>query len=193
MYISFEVQNFNNFRKKYPKKILSKSKSECRNTKIKYMYEYILYIYYFSLDNGDFWYLGGGNNDIQLLINEFNAEDWNELKKDLINWESFHRDILIDAIPFGFDKMFSPSLNKDQIPFAGNFLLDLFDSYEEIELRSEISYFSFFINMSNSNQILKLENMKKWMLENGYDNDDWNKSPINPIGNINEAIKKASS
>ena len=42
------------------------------------------------------------------------------------------QNILIDAIPFGFDKMFSSSLNKDQIPFAGNFLLNLFDSCEEI-------------------------------------------------------------
>lgn len=44
----------------------------------------------------------------------------------------------------------------------------------------------------NSNQIEKLKFMENWMIENGFTEENWLKSKVNPIENIEEAINKAS-
>lgn len=193
MYISSERQDFNIFRKSNSEKILLHSKSKSSNLKVLYIYEFIIYIGNFSSDNGDFWTMGGGSNEVQNLLNDFTREDWNDLKKDFSNWESIDKEILIEAIPFGFDKMFHPSLNSEQIPNAGDFILDVFAESNDIDLKMEISYYCFFINMSNSTQIEKLKRAKKWLNENGFNKKEWMESKISPIRNIEESIIKAKA
>lgn len=142
--------------------------------------------------DSDYWSMGGGSNGIQNILNTFLDEDWNGFKTEIINWDNDYVKIVIESIAFGFDGMFTPSLAEKSISNAGNFLLDIFISLNDINHRLDISYFSFFINKSNSNQIEKLKFMVNWMIENGFTEDNWLKSKVNPIENIEEAINKAS-
>ena len=165
------------------KKTLSKSK----NRKIIVIYKYITETKFYD---SDFWALGGGSREIQTRLNNFTTyDDWEDLKQDILNWKEDDRDILINSVAFGFDKMFSPYLNEDMISSAGKFLLDLF--ILDIGDRHEISYFSFFIAQSELNNIEDLKTMRDWLKANGYENEIWIKSEINPIGNILNAIEKA--
>lgn len=166
-------------------KINSKTKSS--NLNILSVYDYLLKNEYVD---GDLWSMGGGNEAIQSILNYFNDNDWNELKKDFLNWTEYQQAVIINAIPHGFDNWFSPSSQEKTIHQAGNFLLDIFVLLDEFEMRLDISYNSFFINMSNTQQIEKLEFMKEWMLKNGFDNESWKQSIINPLSNIEEAINK---
>ncbi|PZO26528.1 MAG: hypothetical protein DCF13_13715 [Flavobacteriaceae bacterium] len=144
------------------------------------------------LYDSDFWTLGNGSIEIQNILNTFKKEDWNKLGKEVPKWKNENISLVIESVAFGFDGMFEPSLDKKSILNAAEFLLDIFISIDDFEHRNEISYFSFFINQSNSREIKKLSFMENWMMENGYEEDIWIKSKVNPIGNIREAIKKAS-
>ncbi|WP_166926286.1 hypothetical protein [Flavobacterium poyangense] len=162
---------------------------QSENHKVKSIYNFILKNE--SVDS-DYWSLGGGSNGIQNILNTFLDEDWNDFKIEIIKWNSDYVDTVIQSIAFGFDGMFTPSLDKKSISNAGNFLLDIFISLSDINHKFDISYFSFFINKSNSNQIEKLKFMKNWMIDNGFTKENWLKSKVNPIENIEEAINKAS-
>ena len=140
--------------------------------------------------DSDFWSIGGGNQEIQKRLNDFSPNNWKSLKKDISEWNNDEIDLLIDAIAFGFDGMFTPFLNKEIISEAGKFLLDLF--ILNIGHRDEIAYFSFFIAQSQLTDIKDLNVMKDWLRKNGYGNENWLQSEINPIGNIEMAIKNAS-
>jgi hypothetical protein len=159
------------------------------NHKIKSIYNLILKN---EFEDSDYWSMGGGSNEIQNILNTFLDEDWNDFKIEIIKWNIDYVDIVIQSIAFGFDGMFTPSLSEKSISNAGNFLLDIFISLNDINHRLDISYFSFFINKSNSNQIEKLKFMENWMIENGFTEENWLKSKVNPIENIEEAINKAS-
>lgn len=175
--------------KKWKKNYKIHSKTQSKNPNVLSVYDYILKHEY---DDSDFWPLGGGSQEIQNRLNYFETKDWEELKKDIFNWEEDHRNTVLESIAFGFDGMFTPYLKDDVIPEAGNFLLDIFSLVDDIEVRYDIAYFSNFINRSNTQQIEKLIFMKNWMLENGFNNSEWLKSSINPLKNIEEAIEKAS-
>ncbi len=166
-------------------KINSKTKSN--NLNILSVYDYLLKNEYVD---GDFWSLGGGNEEVQRILNYFNDSDWNDLKKDFLNWTEYQQIVIINAIPHGFDNMFPSGLKGKTFHQEANFLLDIFILLDDFEIRSEISYNSFFINMSNTQQIEKLEFMKDWMLKNGFDNESWKQSVANPIINIEEAMDK---
>lgn len=176
--------------KKWKKNYKIHSKTQSKNPNVLSVYDYILKHEY---DDSDFWPLGGGSQEIQNRLNYFETKDWEELKKDIFNWEEDHRNTVLESIAFGFDGMFTPYLKDDVIPEAGNFLLDIFSLVDDIEVRYDIAYFSNFINRSNTQQIEKLIFMKNWMLENGFNNSEWLKSSINPLKNIEEAIEKAST
>ena len=133
-------------------------------------------------DDSDFWSLGAGSQEIQNKLNCFKIKDW----------EEDHRNIVLNSVAFGFDETFTPYLNEEVIPEAGNFLLDIFLLVDDIDLRNDIAYFSNFINRSNTQQIKKLIFMRNWMLENEFNSNEWLKSSINPLKNIEEAIEKAS-
>lgn len=175
--------------KKWKRNYKIHSKTQSKNPNVLSVYDYILKHEY---DDSDFWPLGGGSQEIQNRLNYFETKDWEELKKDIFNWEEDHRNTVLESIAFGFDGMFTPYLKDDVIPEAGNFLLDIFSLVDDIEVRYDIAYFSNFINRSNTQQIEKLIFMKNWMLENGFNNSEWLKSSINPLKNIEEAIEKAS-
>ena len=162
---------------------------QIRNQKVNSVHEYISK---YELEDSDFWPLGGGNREIQNILNTFAEEDWEELKKEVPKWKGENISLVIESVAFGFDGMFTPSLDKKSILNAAEFLLDMFISIEDLDHRGEISYFSFFINQSNSREINKLNFMENWMIENGFEEDIWLKSKVNPIGNIREAIEKAS-
>lgn len=162
---------------------------QIRNQKVNSVHEYILKN---ELKDSDFWSIGGGNNEIQSILNTFDKEDWDELKNEVQKWKGENISLVIESVAFGFDGMFTPSLDKKSILNATEFLLDMFISIEDLDHRSEISYFSFFINQSNSKQINKLSFIENWMMENGFEEEIWIKSKVNPIGNVREAIEKAS-
>ncbi|MBO6185705.1 MAG: hypothetical protein J6O88_13635 [Chryseobacterium sp.] len=166
-------------------KINSKTKSS--NLNILSVYDYLLKNEYVD---GDLWSMGGGNEEIQSILNYFNDNDWNELKIDFLNWTEYQQLVIINAIPHGFDNTFPPSSQEKITHQSGNFLLDIFVLLDDFEIRSEISYNSFFINRSNTQQIEKLEFMKEWMVKNGFDNESWKQSIISPLSNIEEAINK---
>jgi hypothetical protein len=159
------------------------------NHKVKSIYNFILKN---ESEDSDFWSMGGGSNGIQNTLNTFLDDDWNDFKIEIIKWNSDYVNIVIESIAFGFDGMFTPSLNEKSISNAGNFLLDIFVLLNDINHRLDISYFSFFINKSNSNQIEKLKFMENWMIENGFTEENWLKAKMNQIENIKEAINKAS-
>ena len=112
------------------------------------------------------------------------------LKDDIINWNEDDRDILIESVAFGFDKMFTPYLRNEMVSRAGKFLLDLF--MLNIGDRNEIAYYSFFIAQSDLNNLRDLETLKDWLKTNGYESEIWMKSEISPLKSIEEAIRKAS-
>mgnify|MGYP000859784049 CR=1 FL=1 len=160
-----------------------------KNQKVNSIYAFI---FKNELKDSDFWSIGRGSNEIQNILNTFAEEDWDELKNGVPKWESENISIVIESVAFGFDGMFTPSLDKKSVLNAANFLLDMFISQEDLDYRNEISYFSFFINQSNSKQIEKLKLIESWMMKNGYEEEVWIKSNVDPIGNIRKAIKKAS-
>ena len=162
---------------------------QIRNQKVKSVHEYISKN---ELEDSDFWVLGGGSNHIQNILNTFAKEDWNELKNEVPKWKGEKINLVIESVAFGFDGMFTPRLHKKSVLNAAEFLLDMFISIEDFDHRSDISYFSFFINQSNSKEIKKLSFIENWMMENGFEKEIWIKSKVNPIGNIREAIEKAS-
>ena len=188
MYISYEIRNFNIFRKSNSEKILLHSKSKSHNFKVLYIYEYIIYINNFSSDNGDFWDMGGGSNDLQRMLNEFDLKDWFDLKNDILNWNRLEREILIESVAFGFDGMFSPSLDKKMIANAGDFLIDMFLVWDDIDNRTEIVEKGFFIKMSQTKRKSDLVFIKEWMLKNGYEKELWR----NRIEPFEQAIEQAS-
>lgn len=175
--------------KKWKKNYKIHSKTQSKNQNVLSVYYYILKHEY---DDSDFWSLGAGSQEIQNKLNCFKIKDWEELKRDIFNWEEDHRNIVLNSVAFGFDETFTPYLNEEVIPEAGNFLLDIFLLVDDIDLRNDIAYFSNFINRSNTQQIKKLIFMRNWMLENGFNSNEWLKSSINPLKNIEEAIEKAS-
>ena len=182
------MQNFNIFRKSNSEKILLHSKSKSHNLKVLYIYEYIIYINNFSSDNGDFWDMGGGSNDLQRMLNEFDLKDWFDLKNDILNWNRLEREILIESVAFGFDGMFSPSLDKKMIANAGDFLIDMFLVWDDIDNRTDIVEKGFFIKMSQSKRKSDLVFIKEWMLKNGYEQELWR----NRIEPFEQAIEQAS-
>lgn len=175
--------------KKWKKNYKIHSKTQSKNQNVLSVYDYILKHEY---DDSDFWSLGGGSQKIQNMLNFFEIKDWKELKRDIFNWEENHRNIVLDSVAFGFDETFTPYLKEEIIPEAGNFLLDIFLLVDDIDVRYDIAYFSNFINRSYTQQIEKLIFMRNWMLENGFNSNEWLKSSINPLKNIEEAIEKAS-
>lgn len=169
--------------------IYSKSKTENSN---------ILSIYYYILKNknvdGDFWYMGGGNNYIQEELNELTNKDWKDLKEDILNWSEFDQYIIIQSIPHGFYDSFFPSLTKKTIENAANFLLELFQITENYETKHDIACDSYFINTSNIKEVKKLEYLRNWMIENGFNYENNSDNHLyNPLKNIEVAIKKAYS
>lgn len=159
------------------------------NHKVKSIYNFIQKN---EFKDSDYWSMGGGSNGIQNILNTFLDEDWNDFKMEIINWDNDYVNIVIESIAFGFDGMFTQSLYEKLISNAGNFLLDIFISLNNINHRLDISYFSFFIIKSSSNQIEKLKFMKNWMIENGFSEENWLKSKLNPIENIQESVNKPS-
>ncbi|WP_229746975.1 hypothetical protein, partial [Dokdonia pacifica] len=168
-------------------KMTNKFLSKSENKKIISIFKYITET---KIYDSDFWALGGGSQEVQTRLNNFTTYDWEDLKQDLLNWKEDDRNILINSVAFGFDKIFSPYLNEEMVSSAGKFLLDLF--ILDIGDRHEISYFAFFIMQSELNSIEDLKTMRDWLKVNGYENANWIKSEINPIGNIQKAIEKAS-
>jgi len=138
------------------------------NHKIQSIYNFIIKN---EFEDSDFWSLGCGSNEIQNIANTFFDEDWHEFKREIIKWNDEHIRIVIESIPFGFNGMFTPSLSEKSISNAGEFLLDIFILLNDMDHRLDISYYSFFINKSNSNQIDKLKFMENWMIENGFTED----------------------
>lgn len=137
--------------------------------------------------DSDFWSLGGGSQEIQKRFNSFSTHDWESLKREIPKWNSEEIDLIVDSVAFGFDGAFTPFLNPEMISEAGKFLLDLFIS--NIGDRNEIVYFSFFIAKSPLTNRKDLKVMRDWLYKNGYDNEAWRKSKINPLGNMEIAIK----
>ena len=168
------------------------SKSQTTNRKVRYLYEYIVYVNQLSGSDSDIWHVEC-SNDVQALLNDFIESDWVELCNDTMNWELDDIVDLIRSVGFGFDGMFHPVLNSDRISAAGNFYLNLFALSNDHDVRDEIIYYSFFIKNSKSIQLNKLKLMSDWMLNYGYDREGWINSRLNPLGNINEAIAIASS
>lgn len=179
----FSHPEFKKWKKNY--KVHSKTKSQ--NPRVLDVYDILLKNEY---RDSDYWALGGGSQEIQNKLNTFSDKDWEDLKQDIINWSEDDRDILIESVAFGFDKMFIPYLKNEIISRAGKFLLDLF--ILNIGDRNEIAYFSFFIAQSDLNSLRDLETLRKWLEASGYENENWQKSEINPLKNVQEAIKKAS-
>lgn len=175
--------------KKWKKNYKIHSKTQSKNPNVLSVYNYMLKHEY---DDSDFWSLGGGSQEIQNRLNNFKIKDWEDLKKDIFNWEEDQKNTVLESIAFGFDGMFTPYLKEEVIPEAGNFLLDIFSLIDDIDIRYDIAYSSNFINRSNTKQIEKLIFMRNWMLENGFDSKEWIESSINPLKNIEEAIEKAS-
>ncbi|KMQ69030.1 hypothetical protein ACM39_07085 [Chryseobacterium sp. FH2] len=176
--------------KKWRKNYRANSKTKSNNLKVFSIYDYLLKNEY---RDSDFWSLGGGNDEIQCILNNFNDSDWKDLKEDLLNWSNDHQTAIVNAVPFGFDRIFASTLQERMISQAGNFLLDVFVLLDDTDIRLDISYHSFFINMGNTQQVEKLKFVKDWMLKNGFDYQSWKQSTINPITNIEEAINKANN
>ena len=164
-------------------KINSKTKS--KNCDVLLVYNYLLKNKHVD---GDFWHFVG-YREVQERLNDFNREDWDELKNDILNWDEFDRFILLSSITNDSSESF---FSENVFENAGDFLLDMFFLINDFELRDEITYYSFFINKSKTKQIEKLEFMKNWMLNNGYNTDEWLNSKMNPLGNIEVAIKNAN-
>lgn len=173
--------------KKWKKNYRVHSKTKSQNPKVLSIYDYLLKNEY---EDGDYWSLGGGSQEIQNRLNDFSDKDWKNLKQDIVNWSEDDRDILIESIAFGFDKMFTPCLKNEMISKAGKFLLDLF--ILSIGDRNEIAYFTFFIAKSELNTLQDLETLQNWLMTNGFDNENWQQSEIAPLKNVEDAIKKAS-
>lgn len=174
--------------KKWKKDYKVHSKTKSQNPQILDVYDILLKNEY---TDSDYWALGGGSQEIQNKLNSFSDKDWEDLKQDIINWSEDDRDILIESVAFGFDKMFTPYLKNEMISRAGKFLLDLF--ILNVGCRYEIAYFSFFIAQSDLNSLKDLETLRTWLRASGYESENWQKSEeINPLKNIEEAIKKAS-
>ena len=155
----------------------------------------VLYVYNYLTKNkhvdGDFWDLGGGYKEVQESLNDFDNEDWKELKAGILMLSEFERYILLHSITFDFYDSFKTSFNEETFANAGDYLLEMFYVIKDSHLRDEIAYFSSFINKSKTKPIEKLEFMKNWMLDNGYDTNEWLNSKMNPLGNIEVAIINA--
>ena len=173
--------------KKWKKNFRVHSKTKSQNSKVLGVYDYLLKNEYID---SDYWSLGGGSQEIQNKLNSFSDKDWEDLKDDIINWNENDRDILIESVAFGFDKMFTPYLRNEMVSRAGKFLLDLF--MLNIGDRNEIAYYSFFIAQSDLNNLRDLETLKDWLKTNGYESEIWMKSEISPLKSIEVAIRKAS-
>ncbi len=191
-YISSNIQKYSGFLKKEAKRFIEFSKSKTKNQKVTFLYEYIIFINEIKSHNGDFWSMGGGSNDIQGLLNEFESKDWEDLTMDTLNWDVDDTLLLIESVGFGFDGAFTPSLNENKLGDAGDFYLNLFTNTSDIEIQTEIIYYSFLINKSGSNQLSKLLIMKNWLIQYKYDSDIWINSTLNPLGNIEDSIEKLS-
>jgi len=173
--------------KKWKKNHKLHSKTKSQNPRVLSVYDCLLKNEYID---SDYWSMGGGSNEIQNRLNSFSDKDWDDLKQDIVNWSEDDRDILIESVGFGFDKMFTPYLKNEMISRAGKFLLDLF--ILNIGDRNEIAYFTFFIAKSELNALQDLETLRNWLKTNGYDTENWQKLEINPLKNVEEAIEKAS-
>lgn len=174
--------------KKWMKDPKAHSKTQSKNSKLLAIYNYILMNEY---RDSDYWYFGGGSLDVQGMLYSYEEQDWAELRNDIPHWNEDQRNILLYAISFGFDGMSDNGLSENQIPAAGAFLLDMFCILEDVDVRQDIAYTAFFIRKSETKQLDKLELMKGWMLENGFNSPEWRNSPLNPLGNIEEAMEWA--
>lgn len=174
--------------KKWLKNFRIYSKTKSSNSRVLSLYDFILKHQY---EDSDHWHTGG-SNEIQSFLNSFTKGDWNDLKKDITHWTIDHQLIVVNSIAFGFDGMFDIALQKDIIPDASDFLTSLFNILEDEEIREEIAYFAFFVNIGNPKPIETLLKIKAWMLQRGYNNELWLNSKTNPLGHIEDAIKKAS-
>lgn len=173
--------------KKWKKNFRVHSKTKSQNSRVLGVYDCLLKN---ENEDSDYWYMGGGSQEIQNKLNSFSDKDWEDLKQDIINWNEDDRYLLIESVAFGFDKMFTPHLKNEMVSRAGKFLLDLF--ILNIGDRNEIVYYSFFIAQSDLNNLQDLETLKDWLKTNGYESEIWMKSEINPLKSIEEAIRKAS-
>ena len=203
---TFFQQQFTKIKKKYSKNSslkeeldldIQKQQQEEKykiNSKTKSKNCDVLLVYNYLLKNknvdGDFWHFVG-YREVQERLNDFSREDWDELKNDILNWDKFDKFILLNSITNDFYDSSESFFSENVFENAGNFLLDMFCLIDDFELRDEITYYSSFINMSKSKQIEKLEFMKNWILNNGYNTDEWINSKMNPVGNIETAIKNA--
>ncbi|MGH1383644.1 hypothetical protein [Kordia sp.] len=189
---SSDIQEYNEYLINNSKKIAEFSTSKTENTKVNYLYGYIIFKNDITLHDGDFWDLGGGNHDIQTIVNNFKDTDWNDLISDINYWQFDYLHIIIEAIGFGFDGAFSVFLDESQVQNAAHFYLSLFINCTDIDIRNSISYFSFLINKSDTNSLKKLSTMRNWLLDNKYDSEIWMNSKFSPLRNIEEAISKAT-
>jgi len=140
------------------RKLFKLSKSQTTNQKVRYLYEYIVYVNQLSGSDSNIWYVEC-SNDVQALLNNFIEADWIELCNDTTNWELDDIVDLAYSVGFGFDGEFYPVLNPDKIRDAGNFYLNLFALSNDHDVRDQIVSYSFFIKTSKSMQLDKLKLM----------------------------------
>lgn len=174
--------------KKWLKNFRTFSKTKSLNKKVLSVYDVVLRHQYLDSDH---WHAGAAN-EVQGILNSFSKVDWTDLEDDIVNWNIDDQLNFVEAIAFGFDGQFDPALQRDKIPEASELLISLFIKLNNQEIREAIVYFAFFINDGNSLSIEKLVKIKDWMLTNGYNAESWLNSEINPLGNIEKLIQKAS-
>mgnify|MGYP000389165998 CR=1 FL=1 len=171
--------------KKWRKDFRAHSKTKSTNLRVLHLYDYLLKN---EFQDSDFWYMGGGDHEIQKRINHFDKEDWIDLKKDVVNWSEIHVHCMTSCIPFEPGQRSRSLLTDKQLQYAGKFLLDLFMA--NIGDRIEIAESAYFVAESKLNSIENLKSFLHWLKHYGFDNPE---NPHNPIKIIELAIEKKNS